>query len=308
MRWLLLLVMTTSAAAQPAPGLDRMQHRVLDGQFSMRLPRGMRITPNAPDSVGLTLPREIAARAALDEEHGRFVMTAIDTMTFVDGDFLSAVKAELAATNVAASRVEQIKGPELTIVTVEPELPRTTADPNLVHAAYVKTPDRQVVVFAFYLFGDDFRTYAESWARVAADAITSLAYQGDPPARDIVGTMMGGDEILAARVPNGWFVFGLYAEKLRTEGLWLRERVALGQASRTCKIDRSLSTAPARRATTTTRWLGKTTFWRTWQSNSDYQAEIEVKFGDQRVRAWCTARSAAGLREAQRIVAEMTVQ
>lgn len=312
MRLLLLVLWCSVAAANPAPTrLDPMTHSVLWGRFSLQLPAGMRVVPNPADSSGLTMPRGIAARAVLDEDHGRFVMTAMDTLTFLDGDFVSAVKIELAANRVAIGdegrAIYEVKRRGFRIVLVEPVLPRNATDSNLVHVAYVKTQGQEVIAFGFYVFGDGLRAHAESWAGIAQSAMLTLEDAGGSSSLEIAGSMMAGERTLSVTVPNRWYVFGLHAGQLRTEGLLLRERVALGSPARSCSIDRSLSTSPGRVTTAPARWLDKQGTWRVWPTKTGHQAEIEVKVGDARVRAWCTAPTVGGLREARRIVGEMTL-
>jgi hypothetical protein len=308
MRWWILVVLASgAAAAQPAPNLDKtVKHEVLWGRFSIELPRTMRVVPNPRDSLGLALPRTLSTRAVLDEEGGRFVMIVTDTLMRMPYDFKSAVIRELSGSVIEAKIAEdQHRG--YWAVHVDPVLPRTAADPNLVHATYVKGPDDRVTVFAFYLFGDELRPYAESWARAARDAAAGITYRSDVGILDREGTMMVGDKLLTITVPRPWAVFGLVTERGRGEGLLLREEGRLGVPAGACTIDRGLSTAPLRVGSTPARWLGRPTRWRHWQTNSDQQAEIEVKFGDLRVRTWCSAGNADGLREAQRIVGEMTI-
>ncbi len=306
MRYLLVLLWSAVAVADAPTALDPIAHSILWGRFSIQLPEGMRLTPNPTDSIGLTMPRAFAARAALDVPNGRFVMTAMDTLTFVDGDFVSAVKRELATNGVAVAALREVKRRDSRIVVVDPVLPRRATDSNLVQAAYIKGEDRQVVVFGFYILGDA-RIDAEGWAQIARDAIDTLTDEGGTPVLEIAGSMIAGDHTLSITVPLRWLVFGLSADQHRTEGLLLREKVALGNPGRSCTIDRSLSTAPLRVTTSPSRWLARPAIWRTWQVNSSHQAEIEVKLGDTRVRAWCTAKTVGGLREAQRIVGEMTL-
>lgn len=304
MRLLLaLLALSKIAVANPAPHqLEDKLAGVLLGRLGIRLPIGMKVVANPADLTGLMLPRTLSSRAVLEEDGGRFVMTAVDTLTFVDGSFKKAVEAELGGMT-AKLREGDLDGTPA--VFVDPVLPRGVDDSNLVHAVYLKAGDRHVIAVAFYVFGEPLRTYVESWARAARDSTATLRDSGSAPAFDIAGSMMVGERTLTVDVPDRWYVFGLAAGRLETVGLLVRERVALGIPSRSCTVDRSLSTAPGRVISNPVRWLGMPTRWRVWQTNSDHQAEIEVKFGDLRVRGWCTARTAQGLREAMRIVGEM---
>jgi hypothetical protein len=306
---LLLLVWSGIATAQPAPGLDRETSvKVLWGRFSIQLPKRMVVVPNPRDSFGLALPAVLATRAELDDGDGKFVMVVTDTLAHVQGDFSNAVTRELAITGVGLDKLTQDEHLGFWAVHVDPPLPRNATDPNLVHATYVRGADGRATVFAFYLFGRELRAYAGSWARLARDATATIGYHSDAGLFDRESTMMLGDKRASATAPSSWFVFSLYGDRLRTEGLLLRELGRLGWKSRTCVVDNGVLIAPRGARPSETRWLGKPATWRSWQTKSDHQAEIEVKFGDVRAHAWCTAPTAEGLREAQRIVGEMTVQ
>lgn len=308
MRWLILLLCSSLAAARPAPGLDRdTKHRVLWDRFSIELPFGMTVVPNPRDSVGLALPKVLSTRAVLDESDGRFVMIATDTLTHMPYDFQAAVTREMSRMGMDA-KITQDEHLGFWAVHVDPVPPRKATDPNLVHATYVRGPDKRVTVFAFFLIGDSLLPYADSWARVARDATSSIAYRADAGAWDREGSMRAGEGALSITVPRPWAVFGLVGDQNRTEGLLLREEGLLGVVSGTCNVDTSLSRAPRTAASRPARWLGRDASWRTWQTKSVLQAEIEVKFGDLRIRGWCTAGNADGLREAQRIVGEMTMR